>query len=124
MELSSDEYIRHNGENLWDFEVLDGCEFPNVNHIHPLKQRDIMKLTQLVREDEHIMQVIVFGSSVRFDCHSASDIDLLIVRDDNQRRIDVSLDEISSEMDILFASHLGERLRREIGQTGVPVYRR
>lgn len=124
MGINPGKYIRHNGENLWDFEVLDGCDFPNANHIHPLKQRDVMKLTQLVREDEHIKQVIVFGSSVRFDCHSASDIDLLVVRDDDQRRVDVSLDEISSEMDILFAAYLGERLRSEIEQTGVLVYRR
>lgn len=124
MEAVSKCYISHNGENLWDFEVLDGCEFLNANHIHPLKQHDISLLTRLLREDEHIIEAIVFGSSVRFDCHSASDIDLLIVRDDKEKKIEVSLDEIKSEMDIIFASHLGDRLRKEIGQTGVLVYRR
>lgn len=124
MKTASQSYIFHNGENLWDFEVLDGCDFLNANHIHPLKQWDVSTLTRLLSYDAHIMEAIVFGSAVRFDCHSASDLDLLIVRDDDEMKIDVPLDEIRSEMDIIFSSHLGERLRNTIGQTGVLVYRR
>ncbi|WP_300659350.1 nucleotidyltransferase domain-containing protein [uncultured Acetatifactor sp.] len=70
------------------------------------------------------MAVIVFGSAVRFDCHSRSDLDVLVVRDDRQLAIDGSLDEVSSELDIIFSSHLGSRLKEEIAQTGVVVYRR
>ncbi|MCD7922232.1 MAG: nucleotidyltransferase domain-containing protein [Clostridiales bacterium] len=122
MESIGEQYIKHNGENLWDFEIVDGCDSLNINHIHPLKQRDVSALSRLFVYDSHIRAAIVFGSSVRFDCHSASDLDLLIVRDDDQMRIDVPLDSISGEMDILFASHLGDRLRKEIEQTGVLVY--
>ena len=124
MNFVTDEYVKHNGENLWDFEVLDGCDFINVNHIHPLKQRDIAALTRILCYDAHIREAIVFGSSVRFDCNSASDLDVLVVRDDDKMRIDAPLDEICSEMDVIFASRMGDRLRDEIARTGVPVYRR
>ncbi|MCD7865890.1 MAG: nucleotidyltransferase domain-containing protein [Clostridiales bacterium] len=124
MELAGEQYICHNDENLWDFEILDGCESMNMNHIHPLKQRAVSALIRLLAYDSHVRAAIVFGSAVRFDCHSASDLDLLIVRDDDQMRIDAPLESIPGEMDILFASHLGDRLRREIARTGVLVYSR
>ncbi|MCD8365033.1 MAG: nucleotidyltransferase domain-containing protein [Clostridiales bacterium] len=124
MNFIADEYVKHNGENLWDFEILDGCDCMNINHIHPLKQRDVTALSRILSYDAHIQEAIVFGSSVRFDCHSASDLDVLIVRDDEKMRIDAPVDEIRSEMDVIFASHLGKKLRDEIARTGVPVYRR
>ncbi len=119
-----DEYIKHNGENLWDFEVLPGVDFENDNRIHPLKQRDVMRLVEAVKMDEHILAVIVFGSAVRFDCHSQSDLDVLVVREDELLKISSSLDKVESELDIIFSSRLGNRLGEEIAQTGVIVYRR
>lgn len=119
-----DTYISHNGDDLWDFEILAGQQYENVNHIHPLKQKDVFMLIQDVQKDPHIMGVIVFGSAVRFDCHSRSDLDVLIIRDDSQLKIDASLSEVQSELDIIFQSRLGARLKKEIGKTGVIVYRR
>lgn len=121
---AAEEYIQHNGENLWDFEVVAQYCYENINRIHPLKQRDVGCLVKAVKEDRHILGVIIFGSAVRFDCHSRSDLDVLIVRDDGRYWIDGSLDEIESEMDIIFNFRLGRRLREEIAQTGVIVYRR
>lgn len=118
------EYIRHQGENLWDFEVVAQADIENINHIHPLKQRDVGCFVEAVEKDPHILGVIVFGSAVRFDCHSGSDLDLLVVRDDKKLQIDGPLDKVRSEMDIVFASRLGQRLKKEIARTGVVVYRR
>ena len=53
-----------------------------------------------------------------------SDLDVLIVRDDQQIRIDASLSNIQSELDLIFHSKLGERLKKEIQRTGVVVFRR
>ncbi|MCD7982351.1 MAG: nucleotidyltransferase domain-containing protein [Clostridiales bacterium] len=97
---AAEQLIEHHGENLWDFEVLEGCYSLNINHIHPLKQRDVSALSRLLAYDVHIQAAIVFGSAVRFDCHSSSDLDLLIVRDDDKLRIDAPLESISGEMDI------------------------
>ena len=117
-------HIKHNGDNLWDFEVFPDCEYANANRIHPLKQRDVLHLIEAVKLDGHIQEVIIFGSAVRFDCNSSSDLDVLIVRDDCELKIDSPLDSVKSEMDIIFYSKSGERLKEEIAQTGVCVYRR
>lgn len=127
MKKAVNDYIQHTGENLWDFEVVSQpniTEVENINRIHPLKQRDVNCLVESVKNDCHILGVIVFGSAVRFDCHSQSDLDILIVRDDKELRIDSSLEDINSELDIIFSSRLGVRLEKEIAQTGVIVYRR
>ncbi len=124
MSGAADRYIRHNGENLWNFEIVAEPGYENVSHIHPLKQRDTARLIDAVKCDRHILAVIVFGSAVRFDCHSRSDLDVLVVRDDDKLTIDGALDKVESELDIIFSSRLGKRLEDEIARTGVVVYRR
>ena len=124
MVTSVDSYISHNGEHLWDFEILSDFHYENVNRIHPLKQRDVFELINAVKNDSHITGVIVFGSAIRFDCHSMSDLDVLIIRDDTLLKIDASLSEVRSELDINFNTKLGNRLKAEISKTGVIVYRR
>lgn len=119
-----DKYIKHNGENLWDFEILPDCNFMNANHIHPLKQRDVQQLIFCIKNDQHILGIIIFGSAVRFDCNSFSDLDIFVVRDDTALTIDGILDNVKSELDIIFSSKTGERLRKVIEQTGVIVYKR
>lgn len=124
MVTSIDSYLSHHGEHLWDFEILSDFQYENVNRIHPLKQRDVYELIKAVENDSHIIGIIVFGSAIRFDCHSMSDLDVLIIRDDSQLKIDASLSEIKSELDIIFHAKLGRRLKDEISRTGVIVYRR
>ncbi len=124
MVTSVDSYISHHGEHLWDFEILSDFQYENVNRIHPLKQRDVFELIKAVENDSHIIGIIVFGSAIRFDCHSMSDLDVLIIRDDSLLKIDASLSEVRSELDIIFHSKLGSRLKTEISKTGVIVYRR
>ncbi len=124
MDTRIDSYISHNGNNLWNFEVLSNLQYENVNHIHPLKQKDVFNLIKAVKKDIHITGMIIFGSAVRFDCWSGSDLDILIIRDDSQLRIDAPLSNVKSETDIIFSSRLGDRLKKEIGNTGVIVFRR
>lgn len=124
MKTTVDTFVSHNEDDLWDFEIVSDLQYENVNRIHPLKQRDVSLLIQDIQNDPHITGMIVFGSAVRFDCHSMSDLDVLIVRDDQQIRIDASLSNIQSELDLIFHSKLGERLKKEIQKTGVIVFRR
>lgn len=124
MDTNIDSYISHDEDTLWDFEVLPGLKYENVNHIHPLKQRDVFALIKATEKDSHIIGIIVFGSAVRFDCHSQSDLDILIIRDDSSLSINSSLSEVKSELDIIFHTKLGSRLREEISKTGVIVFRR
>lgn len=124
MNTSIDSYISHNGDHLWDFEILPGLQYENVNHIHPLKQKDVSEFIAAVQNDCHITGIIIFGSAIRFDCHSASDLDVLLIRDDPQLKINASLSKVKSELDIIFNTKLGKHLKNEISKTGVIVYRR
>ena len=118
------QYIHHSDRTLWDFDIVTDQTFYNINRIHPLKQRDTLNFINAASLDPHIQGLIVFGSAVRFDCHSGSDLDILVIRDDKQLTINSSLDNINSELDIIFASKIGPRLKEEIARTGVIVYER
>lgn len=124
MIIDVNQFITHNDDELWDFEVLPGCVFENANRIHPLKQKDVNEVIKVIKNDFHIIGMIVFGSSVRFDCHSLSDLDILIIRDDLKMTITGTLENVQSDVDIIFSSKLGDRLKKEIARTGVIVYRR
>ncbi len=118
------EYISHTDDVLWDFEVVTDDLFFNVNRIHPLKQDDVAKLVRCIRSDTQVAGLIVFGSAVRFDCHSGSDIDILVIRDDDKQILNCNLSEVKSNLDIIFHTKLGVRLADEIARTGVVVYER
>lgn len=124
MNKTADKYIEHTGDDLWNFDIVANPGFENINHIHPLKQQDTARFIEAVKNDRHILAVIIFGSAVRFDCHSLSDLDILVVRDDDELKIGSNLDGIESDLDIIFSSKLGKRLEKEIARTGVIVYRR
>lgn len=121
---SVESYISHHDEHLWDFEIVSDFQYKNVNRIHPLKQKDVFELIKAVENDSHIIGLIVFGSAIRFDCHSMSDLDVLIIRDDSQLKINASLSKVKSELDIIFSTKLGNRLKAEISKTGVIVFER
>ena len=65
-------------DKLWDFEVVINENFKNINHIHPLKQKDVLQIVKYAEETSDIEAVVVFGSAVRFDCNSFSDLDILV----------------------------------------------
>lgn len=76
----------------------------------------------ICKEDNHILELIVFGSSTEFRCSSRSDIDLVVVRDDNKVEISEDFFSINSEIDLLF--FVGERLKKILWEHGVSVFRR
>jgi len=60
------------------FPVVCACNNPQINRIHPLKQRKIVGIFDALQEDRRIDQLIVFGSSANIRCSKDSDIDLLV----------------------------------------------
>ena len=48
MNTNVDSFISHKGEHLWDFEVVSDVQYENVNHIHPLKQKEVFSLIQKI----------------------------------------------------------------------------
>ena len=57
-------------EEMWDFPVMEGVDFPNANRVHPLMQRRVEKLIRHLRQDENIKRAALFGSSLEFRCSS------------------------------------------------------
>lgn len=64
---------------IQNFYVLEDVAFKNVKHINPIKQRQINEMLKVVSEYNDLVEcIIVFGSSIRYDCTFKSDIDLLV----------------------------------------------
>ncbi|MDD5949752.1 MAG: hypothetical protein PUC39_08520 [Lachnospiraceae bacterium] len=115
-------YVNEYNENLWDFEVLDGVNFLNCNRIHPLKQKQVQHLVNCCEQDKQICELLVFGSSTDFRCNSRSDIDLVLIRDDDKKEAPYGFTDIESDYDLFFT--VGERLKKVLFENGVCVYRR
>lgn len=115
-------FTDENNVNLWDFEVKPNVTFLNCNRVHPLKQLEIQKLCDSCITDSQIQELIVFGSSVNFNCNSRSDIDIVVIRQDGLAKVPDEFFAINSELDIIFS--VGERLKKILYETGVSVYRR
>lgn len=108
----------------WDFDVIIDEEYQNINCIHPLKQKDVLEIVKSAEQDKHVQEIIVFGSSVRFDCNSYSDIDILVTRDDDLIKTPVDYSKVKSDVDTIYRWKCGKVLLSEIESTGVVVFRR
>lgn len=60
------------------FPVVVPCEDFDIGRIHPLKQREIIKVYEAVKDDPRVESLVLFGSSVTIRCGSKSDIDLAV----------------------------------------------
>lgn len=116
--------VNRNYDNFWDFDIVIKQSYLNVNRIHPVKQACVYRFIECAKQDPCIHYIVVFGSSVKFECTSRSDIDFLIVRDDDKIKIDAQIYGIESETDILFDSVIDQKFQNIIVDTGIVVYRR
>lgn len=77
--MTTDEYLEKRKSKDWNFNpVVPLDSFMHVQKIHPLKQRMIKQIVDAAKTDSYVRSIIVFGSSVRYDCHPFSDLDLCI----------------------------------------------
>ena len=77
--MTTDEYLEKRKSKDWNFNpVVPLDSFMNVQKIHPLKQKIVKSIVDNAKADSHVKSIIVFGSSVRYDCHPFSDLDLCI----------------------------------------------
>ncbi len=70
----------------WDQQDNLRCEFPvllqiprvETERIHPLQQKKIFRICEILRDDERVLTVVLFGSSVNLRCNQYSDIDVVV----------------------------------------------
>ena len=112
-----------NYKKMWDFPVVDNINFPNLNRIHPLMQRNVAKLYNELKSDENIERVILYGSALDFRCNSNSDIDLYIEKYNTDLKVK-SLPDLEFEIDIIFNLDKSSRLYKEIDKMGLTLFER
>lgn len=77
--MTTNEYLVARKSKNWKFNNVVGKDaFLNVEYIHPLKQQQVEKIVQEAQKDGAVNRIIVFGSSIRYDCDITSDLDLCI----------------------------------------------
>jgi len=77
--MTTKEYLIRRKAKDWRFSTVVAADsFTDVNLIHPLKQREVKEIVDAARMDENVRRIVIFGSSIRFDCNEASDLDICI----------------------------------------------
>ena len=80
--MTTNEYLIRRKKKDWKFStVVPSDSFSGVNRIHPLKQREVKEIVDTARTDEAVRRIVIFGSSIRYDCNETSDLDICIDRD-------------------------------------------
>ena len=77
--MTTEEYLKARKSKNWKFNtVVDKTSFSHVNRIHPIKQRMVKGIVDAAREDKAVRKIIIFGSSIRYDCDITSDLDICL----------------------------------------------
>lgn len=111
-------------DDHFKFWNMDGVTFPNARYVHPLKQRDIQNIYDQLIQDKNITLLVVFGSSVDFRCHSESDIDLYMERNDKERypKLEYSF---QSDIDRIYdIQDFSKGLGKSIAEEGIVLFDR
>lgn len=112
-----------NIDNMWDFPIMEGVDFPNANRVHPLMQNRVNKLIHEFSKDQNIRRLILYGSSLEFRCSSASDIDLYIEKENPEKKLEY-IPELDCEIDIITNLPSENKLYQRIEQTGLLLFER
>lgn len=77
--VTTEEYLTARKSKNWRFNtVIDRTSFKNVNRIHPIMQKSVKEIVEAARKDKEVERLIIFGSSIRYDCDITSDLDICI----------------------------------------------
>ena len=77
--MTTEEYLIARKSKNWKFNrVVDSTSFRNVSRIHPIKQKLVRDIVDVARNDQGVKRIIIFGSSIRYDCDITSDLDICV----------------------------------------------
>lgn len=94
--------------------------YPGVNYIHPLRQREVEELIEKVEQCPNVTAIIVFGSSTEERCTPFSDVDALFFGEPCY--FEAPINDVA--YDILWRANVpcGAEILKEIRRDGVLVY--
>ena len=77
--MTTKEYLTARKDKNWRFNsIVDKNSFQEVNRIHPIKQKMVSEIVKAARNDAEVSRIIIFGSSIRYNCDVTSDLDICI----------------------------------------------
>ena len=77
--MTVEEYLHARKSKDWKFnQIVDKDAFMNVNRIHPIKQNMVKEIVAVAKNDDSVKRIIIFGSSIRYDCDITSDLDICV----------------------------------------------
>ncbi len=96
------------------------ADYPGVNYIHPLRQREVEQLIEKARRCPNITAIVIFGSSTEERCTPFSDVDALFFGEPCY--FEAPINEVS--YDILWRANVPRdaELLTEVRRDGVLVY--
>lgn len=113
------DYIDTSKQPNWNICVKN--PFLNCNRIYPMQQPKVKEFLDDVMKDNNVLKVIIFGSSVTYNCHSDSDVDIYLELKED-KKIDLHYHDFLFDLWNTFT--VDSRLKNEILKTGVIVYER
>ena len=133
--MTTEEYLIARKSKNWKFnEVVDGASFNHVNKIHPIKQDIVKKIVQAARDDKNVKRIIIFGSSIRYDCDMTSDLDICIDWQNDCYDADGVLRPFTGNMrkaisaitkgraDVVNYGYLDDTVLKDVVKEGIVVY--
>lgn len=77
--MTTEEYLIARKSKNWRFKkIVNEDAFMNVNRVHPLKQELVKNIVIEAKKENVVKRIIIFGSSIRYDCDITSDLDICI----------------------------------------------
>lgn len=121
----------NNKEKIFYFPIIVNNDNYDNRRIHPLMQKKVNEIYQLIKGNSIIERVIIFGSSVNIRCNKKSDLDIAIKLKDesfnreNQNIISEEIQEICDyNSDIVWLNTIDPKsqLYHNINMKGVIIY--
>ena len=110
-------------ENHAQLPVKAGVTYPLAKYTHPLKQLDIQIIYDSMIQDDNVLLLVIFGSTVNMVCHSNSDIDIYVkLRDYNN--IPAIPDNVLSDVDLIYDISKTSGIYRSIDRDGIILFDR
>lgn len=105
-------------DKRYAFPIIVNNDNYDVSRIHPLNQKKINIVFNIINNDSRINKVIIFGSSTTLRCNKNSDVDIYIslnqkdVNNENKDEISEAIqNELDYKADIIWADRVNSNSR-------------
>lgn len=68
----------NNKKKQYSFKVIVDTDKFNISRIHPLKQKEALKIYDALSKDKRVKSITIFGSSTNVTCTIHSDLDVAV----------------------------------------------